>query len=166
MSQRVFAYGSNMCSGRFRDYGVTPEGGGLSAVLEGYRLVFNKQSQDGSGKANIEPAAESRLWGVAYTIPDADLVSLDRGEGAGYRRSEIRVRSTESTEYSAWVYIAARPSADPNLRPYAWYKRFLVEGAREHVLPPDYVAGLERIEAIDDEDVQRDREKRALGCPA
>lgn len=51
MTQTVFAYGSNMCSGRFRDYGVSPAGQGRAAVLAGYRLQFNKKSTDDkSGK--------------------------------------------------------------------------------------------------------------------
>jgi hypothetical protein len=28
--------------------------------------------------------------------------------------------------------------SDPALRPYFWYKRFLVEGAREHSLPAEF----------------------------
>jgi hypothetical protein len=50
------------------------------------------------------------------------------------------------------------------VRPYIWYKRFLVEGAQEHLLPPEYIAELERIDAIQDSDEQRDRERRALAC--
>jgi hypothetical protein len=36
MSERAFAYGSNMCSGRFRDYGVEAIGLGRAALLDGY----------------------------------------------------------------------------------------------------------------------------------
>src|SRR5208283_3782061 len=63
MSEKVFAYGSNMCSGRFRAYTVSPEGEGRAALLRAYRLVFNKRSQDGSGKANVEPHEPSHVWG-------------------------------------------------------------------------------------------------------
>ena len=44
MSEKVFAYGSNMCSGRFRDYGVVPEEVGRPALLQDFRLCFNKVS--------------------------------------------------------------------------------------------------------------------------
>lgn len=64
------------------------------------------------------------------------------------------------------MYIAKKPQHDPALRPYTWYKRFLVEGAREHSLPAEYIAELERIEAVPDTNEQRDREKRALACRA
>jgi gamma-glutamylcyclotransferase len=166
MSEKVFAYGSNMCSGRFRAYAVSPEGEGRAALLLSHRLVFNKRSQDGSGKANIQPHEPSHVWGVLYIIPDADLGTLDRGEGAGYRRVRMPVRMNDVDIPDAWVYLASRPSNDAALRPYTWYKRFLVEGAREHFLPPDYIAKLEGIEADADSNGARDCAKRALSCKA
>ncbi len=166
MSQRVFAFGSNMCSGRFRDYGVSPEGPGRAAVLPGYRLQFNKKStEDKSGKANVAPLEGSDVWGVLYSISDNDLNKLDEGEG-GYRRVRMRVRLTGNTNADAWVYVAQKPSNDVRLRPYTWYKRFLVEGAREHSLPAEYIATLENIDATQDANGERDRRKRALGCEA
>lgn len=162
MSTYLFAYGSNMCSARFRDYGVLAEGSGAAALLAGYRLVFNKRSaRDGSGKANIEPLKGSDVWGVLYKIPDEGLAALDKGEG-GYRRFRVTVGTANGTSTEAWVYLAANPSNDPRLRPYTWYTHFIVEGAREHALPADYLAQLEGIEAVVDTDLQRDKKKRAL----
>jgi hypothetical protein len=166
MSQQIFAFGSNMCSGRFRAHGVSPEGSGRAALLVGYCLVFNKKSADDeSGKANVEGHENAEVWGVLYTVPDADLKKLDRGEG-GYQRAQLPVRLTDNTNSEAWVYVAKKPSNDPALLPYTWYKRFLVEGAREHFLPEVYIAGLERIHAVQDTDQERDRRKRALACQA
>lgn len=164
MSHVVFAYGSNMCSGRFRDYGVHPEGAGRAALLAGYRLLFNKESTDGSGKANVEAHPGSDTWGVLYTIPDADLPTLDAGE-VGYRRVQLPVRTTDNATPQAWVYVAITPN-NTGLRPYSWYKRFIVEGAREHQLEAAYITGLENIEAIEDANAARDRRKRALACQA
>jgi cation transport regulator ChaC len=78
-----------------------------------------------------EPAL-THVWGVLYTIPDADLATLDRGEGQGYHRVRMPVRITDADIAEAWVYLASRPSNDAALRPYTWYTRFLVEGAQEH----------------------------------
>jgi hypothetical protein len=64
------------------------------------------------------------------------------------------------------VYIATSPSNERSLRPYTWYKRFIVKGAREHHLPDEYVAYLESIEAVQDTDAVRDRRKRELACQA
>ncbi len=165
MSELVFAYGSNMCSGRLRDYGLSPEAPGTGALLAGYHLLFNKHSTDGSGKANVEVRETSHVWGVLYAIPDTDLQTLDAGE-VDYRRMRLPIRTTGNTDSQAWVYVASTPSNDPALRPYTWYKRFLVEGAREHSLPADYIAELENIADVQDANAQRDRRKRALACQA
>jgi len=152
--------------GRFRAYGVSPEAAGRAAVLPGHRLVFNKKSTDDkSGKANVAAHAGSDVWGVLYAVPDGDLDKLDKGEG-GYRRVRLSLRLVDNTSTGAWVYVAKKPKDDPALRPYTWYKRFLVEGAREHSLPEDYIAELDRIAAVADTDERRDREKRALACHA
>jgi hypothetical protein len=81
MSHNIFAYGSNMCSGRFRTYRVHPEGAGRIALLTGYRLLFNKESTDGSGKANVEAQVGAQVWGVLYSIPIEDLATLERRSG-------------------------------------------------------------------------------------
>lgn len=166
MSQEVFTYGSNMCSGRFRDYGVSPEGRGRAAVLGGHRLVFNKRStDDGSGKANVEVSEGSDVWGVLYRISDADLEKLTKGEG-GYHPVRLQVQVVQDTPCEMWIYLAKKPNTSLRLRPYTWYKRFLTEGAREHCLPAEYIAFLEGIEAIEDADRERDKRKRALACQA
>lgn len=153
-----------MCSGRFRDYGVSIEGPGRAAVLRDHHLLFNKRStNDKSGKANVAERAGSDVWGVLYTVRDSDLGRLDKGEG-GYRRVRFSVCLTDNTSTDAWVYVAKKPDNDSALRPFTWYKRFLVEGAREHSLPVDYIASLERIVAVQDADAERDREMRGLAC--
>jgi cation transport regulator ChaC len=165
MSEHVFAYGSNMCSGRFRDYKISPEDEGRAALLRGYRLRFNKLSgKDTSGKANVEPHPDGEVWGVLYSIPEADLKILDSGEGRGYYRIRLPISLTGGEAREVWVYVASKPSNDPALHPYNWYKRFLVDGAQEHFLPPEYIAELERIDAFQDPDEQRDLERRALSC--
>src|SRR5258708_31632498 len=97
MSELVFAYGSNMCSGRLRDYGLSPEAPGTGALLAGYHLLFNKHSTDGSGKANVEVRETSHVWGVLYAIPDTDLQTLDAGE-VDYRRMRLPIRTTGNTD--------------------------------------------------------------------
>ena len=166
VSEQIFAFGSNMCSGRFRAYGASPQGPGRAALLPDHRLQFNKKSTDDhSGKANVTAHAGSEVWGVLYTIPGGDLDKLDKGEG-GYQRMQLSVHLAENSRTDAWVYVAKTPNSDPALRPYTWYKRLLVEGAREHSLPESYFAELERIHAVEDTNPQRDRKKRALACGA
>lgn len=162
MSARIFTYGSNMCLGRFLNYNVHPEAPGERARLDGYVLRFNKWSTDQSGKANVELRDGGVVWGVLYSIPDAELAILNRGEG-GYTPIQHPV-ARDAGPVDAWVYVATRPSDDATLRPYSWYKRFVVEGARSHGLPQDYIKVLEAFEDLDDESPERDREKRLLTC--
>jgi hypothetical protein len=164
--QPVFAYGSNMCRGRLLDYKVHPEGPGQPAQLRGYVLRLNKVGRRRgrrSGKGNIEQCPAETVWGVLYTIPDHELTVLDAGEGPGYQRVRLRVESSGGP-VDAWVHVAKEPSNDPDLRPYGWYKRFIVEGARSHGLPAEYVAKLEAIEADDDPDQEWERNRRSLTC--
>ena len=129
--------------------------------------MFDKRSvRDGSGKANVRPDPGSEVWGVIYSVPDRSMAELDRGEGRGYRRELMSIARADGSTCEAWVYVATQPDADPDLRPYSWYMKFLVEGAREHGLPADYIQRLERIDAVEDPDHERNRRKRALGDPA
>src|SRR5258708_11757249 len=107
-----------MCSARFRDYGMHPEGQGEPALLPAYRLTFNKPSKDGSGKANVAADPEAAVWGVMYSIPDRDLAVLDDGEGKGYRREPMRLYTAAGSSADAWVYLATKASPDPKLLPY------------------------------------------------
>jgi hypothetical protein len=84
---------------------------------------------------------------------------------AGYERLSLPVRTADNAEAQAWVYIASQPN-NSGLRPYSWYKRFIVEGAKEHALPPEYIATLENIDAVQDTNQARDRRKHALRCQA
>jgi gamma-glutamylcyclotransferase len=164
LSEMVFAYGSNMCSGRFRAYGLEPIGHGHAVLLDGYRLDFSKLSKDGSGKATVSPCSSHQVWGVLYEIHKADLACLDKGEGTGYTRSKVTVRNVDGNPVDAWIYIATKPITTRQLRPYTWYKRFLVEGAQEHLLPLDYVTQLQAIDSTIDSDRERHAEKWALIC--
>jgi gamma-glutamylcyclotransferase len=164
MSNMVFVYGSNMCSGRFRAYGLEPVGRGRAALLDRYSLDFSKLSKDGSGKATVSPRDGHHVWGVLYEVDDTDLARLDKGEGTGYKRSKVTVRTADGIPVEAWVYIATKPITTHELRPYTWYKRFLVEGAQEHLIPPEYITRLREIDAMIDPDSKRHGEKWALPC--
>jgi len=127
MSENVFAYGSNMCSGRFRDYGVLPEGKGRAALLADYRLLFNKKSmKDGSGKANVEPHVGGQVWGVLYTVSDSDLKRLDAGE-IGYSKTadpaEMQQLTSANPKWTlegscGYVYRSAPAAPQPFFRSY------------------------------------------------
>jgi len=165
VTELVFAFGSNMCSGRLAAYEVTPLRA-RGALLKGYKLSFRKRSQDGSGKADVVPSRSpgASVWGVLYEVDAQDLERLDAGE-KGYRRRRAGVFLRNGRSARVWIYVSARNQRDESLHPYTWYKRFLVEGAKEHRLPKSYVAALEGIVAKQDPNLERDRRKRNLTCP-
>lgn len=153
-----FAYGSNLCSARMRERVPSARVVGVGRV-EGRRLAFHKRGRDGSGKADAVAQAGSQIWGVVYAIDPEDRAALDRAEG-GYRAVEAEVRLTDGRTLRAFLYGALPTRLDPGLRPFGWYKAYLVDGAREHGLPPAYVAALEALEALEDPDPDRDGRNR------
>jgi gamma-glutamylcyclotransferase len=156
----VFAYGSNMCSARVRDYGISPSSG-TAALLNDHALLFDKRSMDGSGKANVVAGLKSQVWGVLYSLSDDDFALLSKGE-KGYIPYRAVVVTSGSCSRQAHVYRADEAYRVSGLRPFHWYKQFIVQGAKEHALPDGYVALLEAAESIPDPDQDRDARKRLL----
>lgn len=138
MRVAYFAYGSNMRSARLlaRVPGATPRG---AARLEGWRLVLDKPSRDGSAKANIEAGSGACVWGVAWSIPDPAWPVLDRYE-PGYDRMGCRLLDAagEALDAITYVYRGTTTTA----LPYDWYVEHLIAGADEHALPRPYRRGL------------------------
>jgi hypothetical protein len=163
---QVFAYGSNLCVGRMRSRvrSADPRG---AAILPVHVVRFHKRSKDGSGKANALATTDAadQVWGVVYELDEAELPMLDRAEGLGnaYDRHETVVEIAGS-RLSVFVYIAAPSFIDDRLKPYGWYKRFVVEGARRHGLPREYVDLLDAAESVADPKTDRDREERSQEC--
>jgi gamma-glutamylcyclotransferase (GGCT)/AIG2-like uncharacterized protein YtfP len=134
-----FAYGSNMLSEHL-DSRLTSLNIVGPPSLQDKKMLFNKRSKDGSGKANIISSPGSVTWGVLYEINTQDLKTLDKIEG-GYERVTVRVRRPDGNEFEAITYVSEDLTNDP--RPYRWYKELVLLGALEHDLPRDYVAYVE-----------------------
>jgi len=62
----------------------------------------------------------------------------------------------------SFVYIARASHLDASLKPYRWYKDFVVEGAKYHRFPAEYLAWLQAVEAISDPDPARAAKEEAL----
>jgi gamma-glutamylcyclotransferase (GGCT)/AIG2-like uncharacterized protein YtfP len=139
MQALYFAYGSNLCASRLR--GRVPSAVVVGrARLPGRRLVTDKLGRDGSGKANLREDPSATVWGVIYEIHSAHWAELDACE-RGYSRVSLEVVTEAGAPLLAQTYVSETLTADPV--PYAWYKRLVIEGAREHGLPTDYIAMLE-----------------------
>ena len=144
MQALYFAYGSNLYSQRMRERVPSAAARGV-ARLDGHRLALDKPGRDGTAKANLRPASGVSVWGVVWALDAAHWPALDACE-RGYRRIEVTVRLGD-VETAAATYASELCTESPF--PSRAYKRFLVEGAREHGLPPHWVDLLEALPAQD-----------------
>ena len=141
MTHLYFAYGSNLKLARVQAR-VPSARFFARARLPNGRLSLNKRGRDGSGKANLAPEGGAGVWGVLYDVEPEHWTWLD-GHEQGYARADVRVHTEEGDEISALTYVATTLTDEPVA--FDWYKRLIVEGAREHGLPGDWVAALERL---------------------
>ena len=141
-----FAYGSNLKFERMSSR-VTSARFRARARLGGWSLTLDKSGRDGSGKANLRRQETHHVWGVVYSIDPSHWPRLDTCE-PGYSRVEIQVVTEAGDDLDAETYVAQVLTNDPVA--FDWYKELLLEGAREHALPDDYVAGLAHLAARPD----------------
>jgi gamma-glutamylcyclotransferase len=163
-----FAYGSNMCAGRLRARVPSARSVFITQILR-HTLKFHKRSQkDLSAKADAEYTGRENdvVWGVVFEINAAQKQRLDDAEGLarGYEEKSISLKDCSGRTYEASMYFASSTYKDANLRPYSWYMRFVVEGAKQHGLPPEYLKFLGRVESTEDQDRARDARERAISC--
>lgn len=148
-----FAYGSNMYSGRLKEF--APSATKLeNALLAGHMLAFDKVSTaDGSGKCHIRKTDDPAdlVHGALYLVEAQDWPALDRREG-GYRRIDVTV-TTPVGPCAATTYMAE--TVDATLKPFDWYVGYVVAGAEEHGLPAAYLAQIRATPMQEDADVER-----------
>lgn len=157
-----FAYGSNMSTRRLqlRAPSATSLGAG---TLDSHRLAFHKISdRDGSGKCGIVESRTDRVMGVLFRLDQGDKEDLDRHEGLGngYAQKRVTVIDRLGELVGALTYYAT--ITDPNLKPFSWYLRHVIEGAREAGLPGLYLQMLMQAEAVEDKDEARSRRELSI----
>lgn len=154
----IFAYGSNLHSGRMRSRVPSAEPITIGYVV-GRRIAFHKRSDDGSAKADASCTAEfsDRVWGVIYSINASETPVLDRHEflGIGYDRKQICAMTPRGKPVTAWIYVARPDAIDRSMKPYTWYLEFIVAGAHQHRLPLCYIATLRSAQCVRDPDPSR-----------
>ncbi|MGD2043487.1 MAG: GNAT family N-acetyltransferase, partial [Acidimicrobiia bacterium] len=150
MSFLYFAYGSNLWVPQMRSRcpSATPV---ETVVLEGWKLVYDKPSTDGSAKLNIRPAPGGSVPGVLYEIEDGERQRLDEAE-PGYRPIGVDVGGRRALTYTY--------EGHPHDRlPYDWYVAVATAGAAQHGLTdrhlrsdvdPDPLAAGIRPASVDD----------------
>jgi len=136
------------------------------ARLPRYQLRFNKRSIDKSGKCNAVYTGNERdeIIGVVYEIPENEKPKLDRAEGLGngYHEERLRVILSNDSSIEVRTYVADATRIDNSLKPYTWYKEFVVSGALEQGLPAEYISThIEPVATTIDPDQQREKDRRA-----
>jgi Gamma-glutamyl cyclotransferase, AIG2-like len=159
-----FAYGSNMSTARLRKRmpSCKPLG---TATLPGHALRFHKRSTDKSGKCNAFASGnDDSVVGVWFSFDPADRAKLDeaQGVGTGYEPVMVTVINEKGRRRKVLTYLASPDYIGDSLKPYGWYKDFVLSGGREHGLPPEYIAEfIESVESVEDPDVRRGKNQRA-----
>ena len=169
---QYFGYGSNMLTAKLKREDRCPSAIPIAvARTNKYTLKFHKVStKDGSGKGDMAftGSETDELYGVVFSIDDQHKDNLDSAEGVGWGyeetkidvevknlipQHEIDVEGITKGPLRVWTYYAT--NIDPKRKPYDWYKRQTVEGARENGLPEDYIKKIEAFESIQDMDEER-----------
>ena len=135
MQALYFAYGSNLLVTRM--CGRVPSARPLGvASLRGYRLTVDKRGRDGSGKANLRAEDGATVWGALYELNPTHWKFLDACE-PGYTRLTVQAELWCAAPAEAQTYRSPLLTDEPV--PFASYKQLLVDGAREHGLPDEWI---------------------------
>lgn len=157
------AYGSNLHPNRIRDR--VPSAKALGVVsLPSFSLAFHKRSKkDGSGKGMLYKADGATAYGVVYEIPLREKPGLDTAEGLGFGYDEREIKVDLNGAFiDALIYMASPDSVDHRLKPYHWYKKLVLAGARYHGLPASYIASIEAVASIQDLNKERNEQNETI----
>ena len=159
----VFTYGSNMLSARIRERCASARLLGVGE-LAGYELRWHKRSRkDGSGKCDIvvTTAPNAIVWGALFEIARDEKTLLDRfeGLGAGYEEKQLKI-VCRGKSMGVLAYVAT--DIDSTLKPFTWYRAFVVAGAEENHLPRPYIERIKSANATEDPDRDRHAQKMRL----
>ena len=161
----IFCYGSNMSFRRLKER-VSSAKFHCIGYVNNYLLTFEKESNDGSGKATLIDSNNSNdiVWGVVYTIDTKQKPILDKFEALGYGYDEFQLKISDGStcRLTAMAYVGNKKYLKPNLKPYGWYLRHLIVGATENKLPKGYIQKLENIDYIQDQNKSRCSKKQLI----
>lgn len=160
---KYFAYGSNMSIARLQ--ARVPSAIRIeTASLKGHQLRFDMSGDDGSGKCNAFQTDNNNdiVIGALFNINSDEKGVLDKAEslGDGYAEKLVEVQTSSGVIYNAVTYYALK--INPHLKPYSWYLHHVVTGAKETNLPSEYLNIIESVSCIEDQDILRDQQQRAI----
>jgi len=129
-----YAYGSNISQNRMLNERNVEFKSRKLAILENYKLVFNKVSKNNCylGFANIVESPGDIVEGALYEINDSDIDIIDKFEGtkskiSHYNRAIVEVLC-DDRKIEAIVYIANPTMVRSNIKPDKNYLSYILEG--------------------------------------
>lgn len=160
----VFSYGSNLLFER-----ISERIDSVKLVstynMPCYRLVFNKASEDGSVKANIEESNNPKdsVWGVIHKLDYKEKFILDWHEtlGYGYQLICFKVEIGGKLE-TVHTYMVNESRYKEVGKPYSWYLKFVVAGAIQNHFPQNYISGLLDLDSEKDMNLSRSSENEMI----
>lgn len=161
---RYFAYGSNLHPLRLMERVASAN---LVGVLEisKHTLLFHKKSTDGSSKCNLlQTGSEADVaYGAIYEIDPGHKRVLDSYEGIGYGYKDDQINlQHQGQNYICFKYTALQSHIVNNLKPYHWYKKLVVLGARNLQFPDSYTDSIKSVASAEDPDEKRRKENEIL----
>ena len=157
-----FAYGSNLSLARLTRR--VPSAKLVSTGrLNKHRLCFHKVGRDGSAKCDAfyTGIQDDSTLGAVFRIHSDHKQSLDRAEGLGngYEIKNVTVL-TDLENVTAFTYYAT--NIDNSIKPFHWYKKHVLLGAKEHCFPEHYINRISEIVSINDFDIDRMEREAAI----
>ncbi len=162
---KYFAYGSNMFCARLKAKNRVPSAQKIGVyTLTKHDLRFHKKS-NGSAKCDAYQTGNEKdfILGVLFDISSAEKEDLDKAEGLGhgYDQKTVSVLNDCGEICEAVTYFAT--NIDASLKPYSWYKKHVVTGAREADLAEEYVKKkIDVIVSVEDPCKERESEELAI----
>lgn len=135
-----FSYGANMNPDQMYHDRCPGSHFLCRALLEGYRLVFNKPSDKGGGIAGLERASGDSIWGVIYCLPENGQAILDQrqNEQNQYRK----VRMAVKTSFGTLCCDSYKTVPEGTFLPSRQYLEKMSSGAQFFGLPQQYLRWL------------------------
>lgn len=138
-----FAYGSNMSTDYIRDYCPSAKFI-MRANLPNFHIEFRRYSENlKGGISSIIPAPGEMIKGVLYDVDEKELLALDILEDVPqgiYSRDTFFVLGEDGKWHLADMYRVSNPAGP--YTPSTKYVDFMVAGAKEHGIDPEYTAKL------------------------
>ena len=101
---------------------------------------------------------DGTVWGAIYKISTTEKKELDRCEG-GYEKGDILVKGRDREEHQCFTYFAKKCRIKDGLKPYHWYKKLVLCGAKYHQFPDEYIKSIEFVQSKEDKCDKRKKKR-------